>query len=73
MHSLIFYLRLGLSFNVLSGLEIDFNAFKKDSRPRQGEDKHEKDVPGHLKLALTVFAFIMMISVVLAFAFKWLD
>ncbi|MCO6342627.1 monovalent cation:proton antiporter family protein [Staphylococcus epidermidis] len=56
----------------LSGLEIDFNAFKKDSRPRQGEDKHEKDVPGHLKLALTVFAFIMMISVVLAFAFKWL-
>jgi len=45
---------------------------KKDSRPRQGEDKHEKDVPGHLKLALTVFAFIMMISVVLAFAFKWL-
>lgn len=39
---------------------------------RQGEDKHEKDVPGHLKLALTVFAFIMMISVVLAFAFKWL-
>ena len=23
----------------LSGLEIDFNAFKKDSRPRQGESK----------------------------------
>lgn len=32
----------------------------------------KKDVPSHLNLALTVFAFIMIISVILAYAFKWL-
>ena len=31
-----------------------------------------KKVPSHLNLALTVFAFIMIISVILAYAFKWL-
>ncbi|MGJ5623447.1 cation:proton antiporter domain-containing protein [Staphylococcus haemolyticus] len=56
----------------LSGLEIDFSTFKKDKRNRQGTNKHEKDVPSHLNLALTVFAFIMIISVILAYAFKWL-
>lgn len=55
----------------LSGLEIDFNAFKKDSRPRQGESKEEKKVPGHLNLAMLVFGLIMIISIILAFAFKW--
>lgn len=56
----------------LSGLEIDFKAFKKDSRPRQGENKQDNHLPGHLNLALTVFGLIMIISIVLAFGFKWL-
>lgn len=55
----------------LSGLEIDFNAFKKDARPRQGESKEEKKVPGHLNLAMLVFGLIMIVSIILAFAFKW--
>ncbi|MCJ1786467.1 monovalent cation:proton antiporter family protein [Staphylococcus warneri] len=55
----------------LSGLEIDFNAFKKDSRPRQGESKEEKKMPGHLNLAMLVFGLIMIVSIILAFAFKW--
>lgn len=55
----------------LSGLEIDFNAFKKDSRPRQGESKEEKKVPGHLNIAMLVFGLIMIVSIILAFAFKW--
>ncbi|MDO6574171.1 Kef-type K+ transport system membrane component KefB/Trk K+ transport system NAD-binding subunit [Staphylococcus pasteuri] len=55
----------------LSGLEIDFNAFKKDSRPRQGERKEEKKLPGHLNLAMTVFALIMIVSIILAYALKW--
>lgn len=55
----------------LSGLEIYFNAFKKDSRPRQGESKEEKKVPGHLNLAMLVFGLIMIVSIILAFAFKW--
>ncbi|MCL7500100.1 cation:proton antiporter family protein, partial [Staphylococcus aureus] len=29
-------------------------------------------IPGHLNLALTVFAFIMIISILLAYVFKWL-
>lgn len=56
----------------LSGLEIDFKAFKKDSRSRQGTDKQEKNLPSHLNLALTVFGFIMILSIILAFIFKWL-
>ncbi|MEN2032832.1 monovalent cation:proton antiporter family protein [Staphylococcus hominis] len=57
----------------LSGLEIDFSAFKKDTRKRQGIDKNEKNLPSHLQLALTVFSLIMVLSIILAFAFKWLD
>lgn len=56
----------------LSGLEIDFSAFKKDTRKRQGIDKNEKNLPSHLQLALTVFSLIMVLSIILAFAFKWL-
>lgn len=56
----------------LSGLEIDFSAFKKDTRKRQGVDKNEKNLPSHLQLALTVFSLIMVLSIILAFAFKWL-
>ncbi|HFV7863484.1 TPA: cation:proton antiporter [Staphylococcus aureus] len=56
----------------LSGLEIDFKAFKKDKRARQGQSDDESSIPGHLNLALTVFAFIMIISILLAYVFKWL-
>ncbi|MBH9619174.1 monovalent cation:proton antiporter family protein [Staphylococcus aureus] len=56
----------------LSGLEIDFKAFKKDKRARQGQNDDESSIPGHLNLALTVFAFIIIISILLAYVFKWL-
>lgn len=56
----------------LSGLEIDFKAFKKDKRARQGQNDDESSIPGHLNLALTVFAFIMIISILLAYVFIWL-
>ncbi len=56
----------------LSGLEIDFKAFKKDKRARQGQNDDESSIPGHLNLALTVFAFNMIISILLAYVFKWL-
>lgn len=56
----------------LSGLEIDFKAFKKDKRARQGQNDDESSISGHLNLALTVFAFIMIISILLAYVFKWL-
>ncbi len=56
----------------LSGVEIDFKAFKKDKRARQGQNDDESSIPGHLNLALTVFAFIMIISILLAYVFKWL-
>lgn len=56
----------------LSGLEIDFSAFKKDTRKRRGINKNEKNLPSHLQLALTVFSLIMVLSIILAFAFKWL-
>lgn len=56
----------------LSGLEIDFKAFKKDKRARQGQNDDESSIPGHLNLALTVFALIMIISILLAYVFKWL-
>ncbi|HEH5589735.1 cation:proton antiporter domain-containing protein [Staphylococcus aureus] len=56
----------------LSGLEIDFKAFKKDKRARQGQNDDESSILGHLNLALTVFAFIMIISILLAYVFKWL-
>lgn len=53
----------------LSGLEIDFKAFKKDKGSSKDKDKNKE--PGHLQLALTVFLFIMIISIVFAYAFKW--
>lgn len=53
----------------LSGLEIDFKAFKKD-KGSSGDNNKSKE-PGHLQLALTVFLFIMIISIVFAYAFKW--
>ncbi|MDK7752787.1 MULTISPECIES: monovalent cation:proton antiporter family protein [Staphylococcus] len=53
----------------LSGLEIDFKAFKKDKGAL--EDNKKSKEPGHLQLALTVFLFIMVISIVFAYAFKW--
>lgn len=56
----------------LSGLEIDFKAFKKDKRARQGQNDDESSIPGHLNLALAVFTFIMIISILLAYVFKWL-
>lgn len=57
----------------LSGLEIDFKAFKKDKSPApQNEDgTRKKKEPGHLQLALVVFMFIMIISIVFAYMFKW--
>lgn len=53
----------------LSGLEIDFNAFKKDKSNKKKEDAK---VPNHLRIALSVFMLIMIISIALAFAFKWM-
>ncbi|NHA35504.1 sodium:proton antiporter [Staphylococcus schleiferi] len=53
----------------LSGLEIDFNAFKKDKSNKKKEDAK---VPNHLRIALSVFLLIMIISIALAFAFKWM-
>lgn len=56
----------------LSGLEIDFKAFKKDkSGEQQEEGTRKKKEPGHLQLALVVFMFIMIISIVFAYMFKW--
>ncbi|WP_404475800.1 monovalent cation:proton antiporter family protein [Staphylococcus pseudoxylosus] len=55
----------------LSGLEIDFKAFKKDKSSTKKEEKVKKQEPGHLQLALVVFMFIMIISIVFAYMFKW--
>ncbi|UXR70127.1 monovalent cation:proton antiporter family protein [Staphylococcus sp. IVB6246] len=52
----------------LSGLEIDFNAFKKDKTKKNQEASKE---PSHLKLAIYVFMLIMIISIILAYGFKW--
>lgn len=49
-----------------------FQPLKKDTRNRQGQSQEDKNVPSHLNMALTVFIFIMIISIVLAYAFKWL-
>ncbi|WP_186306308.1 cation:proton antiporter domain-containing protein, partial [Staphylococcus epidermidis] len=51
-------------------LQIHFNPFKKHSRPTQAQDKHENHLPPHLKLALTLFPFIIIISLLLPFPFK---
>ncbi|MGO3050281.1 sodium:proton antiporter [Staphylococcus casei] len=53
----------------LSGLEIDFKAFKKNKTPQDQED--QKKEPGHLQLAVVVFMFIMIISIIFAYMFKW--
>lgn len=53
----------------LSGLEIDFKAFKKEKNVTK--DKEKSKEPGHLQLALFVFMLIMIISIALAYAFKW--
>lgn len=55
----------------LSGLEIDFKAFKKDKSSTKKEEKVKKQEPGHLQLAIIVFMFIMIISIVFAYMFKW--
>ncbi len=36
----------------LSGLEIDFKAFKKDKRARQGQNDDESSIPGHLNCSV---------------------
>ncbi|WP_440863443.1 cation:proton antiporter domain-containing protein [Staphylococcus shinii] len=56
----------------LSGLEIDFKAFKRDKSSTKQEEKVKKQEPGHLQLAIVVFMFIMIISIVFAYMFKWL-
>lgn len=55
----------------LSGLEIDFKAFKRDKSSTKKEEKAKKQEPGHLQLAIVVFLFIMIISIVFAYMFKW--
>ncbi|MBG3873719.1 sodium:proton antiporter [Staphylococcus xylosus] len=55
----------------LSGLEIDFKAFKRDKSSTKKEEKSKKQEPGHLQLAVVVFMFIMIISIVFAYMFKW--
>ncbi len=55
----------------LSGLEIDFKAFKRDKSSTKKEEKAKKQEPGHLQLAIVVFMFIMIISIVFAYMFKW--
>ncbi|MBI5975265.1 cation:proton antiporter domain-containing protein [Staphylococcus canis] len=52
----------------LSGLEIDFNAFKKDKSNKKQE---VTTGPSHFTLALMIFSLIMIVSTFLAFAFKW--
>lgn len=55
----------------LSGLEIDFKTFRKNPRTKAKEDQGENKTPGHFQMAITVFALIMIISIVFAYMFKW--
>ncbi|CAM3033207.1 monovalent cation:proton antiporter family protein [Staphylococcus argensis] len=55
----------------LSGLEIDFKTFRKDPRTKAKEEQGENKTPGHFRMAITVFALIMIISIVFAYMFKW--
>ena len=55
----------------LSGLEIDFKTFRKDPRTKAKEEQGENKTPGHFQMAITVFALIMIISIVFAYMFKW--
>ncbi|MCS4486633.1 monovalent cation:proton antiporter family protein [Staphylococcus americanisciuri] len=52
----------------LSGLEIDFNAFKRDKSKKDKENTE----PSHLKLAMYVFMLIMIVSIGLAYGLKWI-
>lgn len=54
----------------LSGLEIDFKTFRKDPRTKAKEEQGENKTPGHFQMAITVFALIMIISIVFAYMFK---
>ncbi|EGQ3922304.1 sodium:proton antiporter [Staphylococcus pseudintermedius] len=54
----------------LSGLEIDFSAFKKDKGNKKKDE--EQQSPSHFKLALSVFMLIMILSIILAYAFQWM-
>ncbi|MGO1759094.1 MAG: cation:proton antiporter, partial [Mammaliicoccus vitulinus] len=51
----------------LSGLEIDFNAFKTKKHSKEDEG----NVPSNLYLMTVVFSSIMILSILLAFVFKW--
>lgn len=55
----------------LSGLEIDFSAFKSQPTQNTKKSKNKKKQPSHLQLALLVFGLIMVVSVILAYLFKW--
>ncbi|UTB81195.1 monovalent cation:proton antiporter family protein [Staphylococcus carnosus] len=55
----------------LSGLEIDFSAFKSHPTQNTKKSKNKKKQPSHLQLALLVFGLIMVVSVILAYLFKW--
>ncbi|MGO3725569.1 monovalent cation:proton antiporter family protein [Staphylococcus carnosus] len=55
----------------LSGLEIDFSAFKSQPTQNTKKSKNKKRQPSHLQLALLVFGLIMVVSVILAYLFKW--
>ena len=55
----------------LSGLEIDFKTFRKDPRTKAKEEQGENKTPSHFQMAITVFALIMIISIVFAYMFKW--
>lgn len=52
----------------LSGLEIDFNAFKSK---KHSEDEEANKIPSNLSLMTIVFSMIMILSIFLAFVFKW--
>ncbi|GGI38813.1 monovalent cation:proton antiporter family protein [Mammaliicoccus stepanovicii] len=51
----------------LSGLEIDFTAFKT----KKVTDENEKHIPSNIYLTTVVFSMIMVLSILLAFIFKW--
>lgn len=51
----------------LSGLEIDFNAFK----PKKSTEDNMPKMPSNLTLTAVVVSLIMVVSVILAFIFKW--
>lgn len=52
----------------LSGLEIDFNAFKKTN---QKKDKAKVSEPNPLIISVIIFGGILILSVIAAYLFKW--